>query len=189
VIIGDSGTVAVSADWENWAATRLPQEQWGCWLLIYGNGQFVAVGLKGIILTSPDATTWTKMNSGVTGDFCSIAYGNNKFLVVGWDFVLVSQADGTVGIKKPAIARTPDKQIKFTLADKSLNGRMPFSTSSAPAQVELFNCAGKRILATSVTARNGILSIPTSGLPAGKYVIGIRAGRRDQIRSSFVLAR
>ena len=45
---------------------------------------------NGIILSSPDGTTWTKRNSGV-GDYLSdVTYGKDKFVVVGNRTVLTS---------------------------------------------------------------------------------------------------
>jgi hypothetical protein len=197
---GGQGPIPNSQNGQDWSLVNFGSG-YSFWAIAYGNGRFEiaghyavpsewkSAGVQGVILTSPDAINWTRINSGTIKNLNSVAFGNNKFVAVGNDAILVSQADDSVGIKKFPISRTPDGRIKFTLADNGIVVHMPFSTSSTPAQIELFNCSGKRILKTSVTVQNGILNIPTMGLPAGNYVFGIRVGCKDQVRSSFTLER
>ncbi|MER3480299.1 MAG: hypothetical protein C4327_07400 [Meiothermus sp.] len=47
----------------------------------YGNGIFVAVGLNGTLLTSPDGVEWTGRYSD--SDLKGITYGNGTFVAVG----------------------------------------------------------------------------------------------------------
>ncbi|MHB8523206.1 MAG: cell wall-binding protein, partial [Limisphaerales bacterium] len=49
----------------------------------YGNGEFVAVGDAGTIVTSPNGVAWTSRNSGTTNWLGSVAYGNGRFVAVG----------------------------------------------------------------------------------------------------------
>src|SRR4030095_16915263 len=49
----------------------------------YSNGLWVAVGTRGVIITSPDGSEWTLRNSGTTDDLNDVAYGNGFFMVVG----------------------------------------------------------------------------------------------------------
>ena len=60
----------------------------------YGNGQFVAVGESGTVLTSPDGTTWTERNSGTTRDLNGVTYGNGTFVVVGSPGIIITSSDG-----------------------------------------------------------------------------------------------
>jgi len=57
--------------------------------IAYGNGTFVAVGLDGLILSSPDGITWTQKNSGVIGDLFGITFANNKFVTVGENGIIL----------------------------------------------------------------------------------------------------
>jgi hypothetical protein len=76
----------------------------------YGNNTFVIVGFNGIILTSPDGTIWTAMNSGINDVFFTgVTYGNDIFVVVGYNsfggnysFILTS-FDGTAWTTKAII--------------------------------------------------------------------------------------
>jgi hypothetical protein len=66
----------------------------------YGNGQFVAVGFFGTVLTSPDAVTWTSRLPEGDGILEDVAYGNGRFVAVGgqydWDSTTVlTSTEGT----------------------------------------------------------------------------------------------
>ena len=51
--------------------------------ITYGNNLFVAVGVSGTILTSPDGITWTSRTSGTNNWLDGITYGNGLFVAVG----------------------------------------------------------------------------------------------------------
>ncbi len=97
VAVGDKGTVVRSTDAEHWevvidrtnvvsyTGVSSPDDI-SFTGAAYGNGLFVISGSKGVILTSPDAQTWTKRDSGVTSDFTLADYftlnGNGAFYVL-----------------------------------------------------------------------------------------------------------
>jgi hypothetical protein len=55
----------------------------GLWQSItYGNGLFVAVGSSGIVMTSPDGSTWTARTGAASNDWQSITYGNGLFVAI-----------------------------------------------------------------------------------------------------------
>ena len=47
------------------------------------SGLFIAVGQEGVILTSPDGTTWTSSTSGSSENLWNSYYGNSTFVTVG----------------------------------------------------------------------------------------------------------
>ena len=49
----------------------------------YGNGQFVAVGFGGTIVTSTDGVSWVQRESGTQNYLKGVAYGNGQFVAVG----------------------------------------------------------------------------------------------------------
>jgi hypothetical protein len=60
----------------------------------YGNGVFVAVGYYGLLFTSGDGRTWTRIGDEPTGDtFTGVAYGNGRF-VAGRAGLIISSVDG-----------------------------------------------------------------------------------------------
>lgn len=61
----------------------------------YLNGQYLAVGELGTILTSTDATNWVARNSGTTMELRDCAYGAGKYVVVG-DYGTVLTSPDTI---------------------------------------------------------------------------------------------
>lgn len=58
--------------------------------IIFGGGQYVAVGAAGAILTSPDGVVWTSRSSNVIDDLALITYGNSVYVIAGSSYVLTS---------------------------------------------------------------------------------------------------
>jgi hypothetical protein len=58
--------------------------------LTFANGQFVAVGGRGTVLTSAQGTNWTHQDPGTSDTLRGIAYGSNQFVAVGQSFALTS---------------------------------------------------------------------------------------------------
>jgi hypothetical protein len=67
-----------------------------------GNGQFVAVGENGNIITSSDGTNWISRQIGAAINFNGIAYGNGLFVAVGLD-VIDSYVHGAIYISTNAV--------------------------------------------------------------------------------------
>jgi len=61
-----------------------------------GNGQFVAVGKGGRILTGSNGQSWTARTSGTGSDLYGAAYGSGIFVVVGANGVILSSVDNGV---------------------------------------------------------------------------------------------
>lgn len=59
----------------------------------YVNGQFVAVGAAGTLLTSPDGTTWTVRTSNTNNSLRHVAYGAATYVAVGDAGTIVSSGD------------------------------------------------------------------------------------------------
>ncbi len=72
----------------------------------YGNGKFVAVGDGGIILSSPDAITWTKRTSGTTENLNTPTYGKGKFVIVGNHGTILISSDGETWIPRTPYSGT-----------------------------------------------------------------------------------
>lgn len=65
--------------------------------LCYGNSVWVCVGAHGDILTSTDASAWTKRTTAAVdpGMLMGVAWAVNKFIVVGNKGLILTSADGT----------------------------------------------------------------------------------------------
>jgi hypothetical protein len=68
----------------------------GLYDVTYGNGLYVAVGVSGVILTSPDDITWTGRTSGTTRNLNCITYGNNLYIVAGDSGKIFTSSDGII---------------------------------------------------------------------------------------------
>jgi hypothetical protein len=64
--------------------------------IAYGNGQFVAVGSAGAILTSADGADWVSRESGTQRNLAGIAYGGGQFVAVGAALRGTGEFDGFV---------------------------------------------------------------------------------------------
>lgn len=71
-------TAASSPDGVTWTSRTIPSGAYH--QVIYGGGQFVAIGL-GCAATSPDGITWTARTQPVSDYAGSIAYGNGLYVV------------------------------------------------------------------------------------------------------------
>ncbi len=65
----------------------------------YGNGQFVAVGQAGAVVSSSDGVSWTQRRRPTTADLYGIAYGNGQFVAVGGG-TIVTSADGVTWVQR-----------------------------------------------------------------------------------------
>jgi len=94
VFVGTFGpAVRVTANGDTLAAPSLPVTA-VLRDVAFLNGQFVAVGDNGTILTAPGAaTTWTQRTSGTTARLNAVAYGNGHYLAVGDGGVVVDSTD------------------------------------------------------------------------------------------------
>jgi len=60
--------------------------------MVWGNGQYVAVGKNGLVMTTPDGVTWTTRRWLDTDDLKAVAWGAGKYIAVGTlGLVLISQ--------------------------------------------------------------------------------------------------
>jgi hypothetical protein len=62
--------------------------------ITYGNNTFVAVGVPGIIFTSPDGATWTQRYSVPSYAFTGVAYGNGTFVAMEFSGIILFSTDG-----------------------------------------------------------------------------------------------
>ncbi|PPD53658.1 MAG: hypothetical protein CTY12_04640, partial [Methylotenera sp.] len=77
----------------------------------FGDGLFVVVGASGSILTSPDGSTWTVRNSGLTlenniqwtDDLFDVTYGNGVFVAVGMNGRCITSSNGINWTKQHSV--------------------------------------------------------------------------------------
>lgn len=116
VFVGTFGpAVRVTANGDSLAAPALPLTA-VLRSVAFLNGQFVAVGEGGTILTAAGAATnWTQRTSGTTARLNSVAYGNGHYLAVGDGGVVVDSTDGVSWTVRSA--NTPANLLGIAFGD------------------------------------------------------------------------
>ena len=64
------------------------------------NGDFLAVGQQGTMLSSHDGVNWTKRNTGTSNDLLQVAYGAATYVAVGSNGTIISSADSATWSKQ-----------------------------------------------------------------------------------------
>ncbi len=62
--------------------------------ITYGNGEYVAVGDSGTIITSPDGKNWAKQLSGTARELFCVTWGDNLFVAAGDSGVALTSPNG-----------------------------------------------------------------------------------------------
>ncbi len=81
--------------------------------IVFGGGQFVAVGSNGEVLTSNEGTNWTHQVSGASDHLVGIAYGNSRFVAISRGLALASSDARTW--KTTFLSDTPDADAIYGL--------------------------------------------------------------------------
>ncbi|MBL9168383.1 MAG: hypothetical protein JNN07_11630 [Verrucomicrobiales bacterium] len=88
-------TVTPSGPLDRWTRRNpLPQSH-PLLAVAHGTNQFVAVGERGTILTSPDGSNWALQSGRADVSLNGVTYGGGLFVAVGGGGTILSSADGT----------------------------------------------------------------------------------------------
>jgi hypothetical protein len=195
VAVGSLGTILKSTDGSNWIIIN-SGTSWDLRSVTYGNRQFVAVGDSGKILTSFDGMTWTTKSSGTNALLNSVTYANgqsgeqaDQFVAVGEGGVILTSNADNIGAIQTNPQKPATRSIKIKITNSFISASLPFAKVFGLWRVELYTISGKRIYSATTKAQNGILKIPSSGFPVGKYSMSITEENNRTSISSFVLTR
>jgi len=87
--------ILTSPDGINWTKTLLEIDQKsGFNSVIWGGGQFVAVGGYGLVMTSPDGINWTSRTTGITNSINDITWIGNMYVAAADFGVILTSLDG-----------------------------------------------------------------------------------------------
>jgi hypothetical protein len=94
MVVGEWGQLYTSTDGITWMNNSSPGEIY-CWYYsaAYGNGVYVVVGYGRIILSSPDANSWTCRSWTNFHTLNTVTFGNGKFLAAGGKGTIISSSD------------------------------------------------------------------------------------------------
>src|SRR5437870_3268080 len=85
---------------DDWSVIKPSQTGIALYAIGYGNGQFVAVGYPGAILTSVDGVNWVQRQSVTTNALTGIAFANGQFVVVGKRRTILTSANGVDWVER-----------------------------------------------------------------------------------------
>ena len=131
VVVGYSGTIIRSSLLATiWNAAAPPTAQ-NLNAVTYGGNIFVAVGLGGTVLTSPDGIAWTAQRLGFNTDLYGVAYGGATFTAVGGSGAIFTSPDGINWLPASSPATSTFVRVKYAngvFVIVGLNGTIVTST-------------------------------------------------------------
>lgn len=140
----------------------------------YGNGQFIAVGNNGTIITSPDGITWTTRTSGTSNGLLGIVYGNGQFIAVGNSSTILTSPDGVNWTTRSSGTSIPIlSAITFGDGHYVVTGWKSWGDNTILTSTDGINWTGKMVGAWAttidgVTYGNGLFVAVGGGWNAGR---------------------
>jgi hypothetical protein len=173
VAAGNNGTILNSTNGTDWTInnTGITTSDYFA-SIVYGNHQFMAVGGNNVY-TSKDGKIWTSQKIGVPQNINGVTYGNNQFLVVGdMKAILSLHSDSTTVAVQQRNKTSRTKQLTISNIHNVIVVTLSAEFNTVDKiKVDLFSVTGKRSFSVVGHASGRNLSIPVSGIPAGKYII------------------
>ena len=167
----------------------------------FGKNLFVAVGGGGTVITSPDGTTWTKRESGTTGDLKNVLCANDaNCIAVGADGIFrISSDDGitwkTVNTQNMAalygVGAGNDQVVIAGAAGtiiytNNINESKPFITATTPVIYNLYSIAYGNKLFVAVGGSGTIITSDASTWT--KQISGTTTDIPNDLRSVIFVA-
>lgn len=142
--------------------------------VIYGGGQWVAVGDSGAVWTSSDAKTWTSQSSGKTGNLNGINYTGTTYFACGDAGIIITSTDGitwtdrSVAISENLNNCSVANGVYFITGGSATVGRLYSSTNGTTWTARTLPTAMQRALFDVIYYNNGTTS--------RYYVVGSASG-------------
>jgi hypothetical protein len=96
IAVGDYPGLVTSTNGKDWHANQfynLAAEEW-LWSAVWTGSQYVVVGNKGLVITSPDGSTYTRRTSNFSGILRSLLRSGNLLVAVGDSGTILTSSDG-----------------------------------------------------------------------------------------------
>ncbi len=94
VLLNQEASILTSLDGVHWERVFWDYGLVGLFGLAYGQGQFVVVGERGLVLTSDDGLAWRQIDSGGEDTLTDVVYGDGQFVAVSREGSALSSRDG-----------------------------------------------------------------------------------------------
>jgi hypothetical protein len=158
-------TNAAGITWSS-RTTPLPIKEWND--IVYGNGQFVAVGNAGALMTSPNGVTWTSRTAAANNNWNSIAFAENTFVAVsetGTGNRVMTSTDGITWISRTSAANDNWASIAYGNGKFVAIGRSGSTMSSPDGITWTLGRSTDGVEWTAITYGNGIfVAVGTAAL-------------------------
>ncbi len=197
----DAGLFLSTNNGAKWTAanTGLTKDTVNCFAVIGGGIIFAGTLSNGVFLSTNNGASWAAVNSGLTDLFVSslavkdsiIFAGTTNFMGAGsgvWRRPIAQMAGVINPESRPGTRGQYTRGFDIKVSRSSISVSLQEGLDIAARNVELYTSAGKRIYSALWNTRNGILTIPVSGLANGMYFISVTGS--SYIRpSSFILTK
>ena len=124
--------------------------------VVFGNGQFVAVGTNAIIQTSPDGKQWVTRYSSLSESLYSIAYGGGQFVAVGPGGLVLRSSNGQNWVAGSSGPAANHKGITYANGQFVAVGAQGSISTSTDGGMWTARTSGTAVDLSSVIYGNGI---------------------------------
>jgi len=166
-------------------ANRVPAPDIYASALTYYDGQFVAVGLFGAVVTSTNAIDWIPVNSGTTNSLSTVVFGGGAYVAGG--AVLLHSADAKVWVNLSSGNTADLNAVAYGNGRFVAAGAGGSILSSADALQWIASQSGTNDLYAVAYANGLFVSVGASGTietsPDAKTWVGRASGITDNLLS------
>ncbi|MEN9309076.1 MAG: hypothetical protein RL173_3008, partial [Fibrobacterota bacterium] len=174
VMVGSNGTIMTSPDGLNWTR-RSAGTTSDLYSVTYGGDRFVVSGVNDTVLVSVDGAAWVGHRiARSSGGFLDMIFDGKSFVgVSGEGTIMTSPLDATTGVVSTG------KSAELFGATRVADGfRIHLATASrGDVAVQIRDLSGKVVHEVGASPIGQKLTISTSGLAYGSYVLSVREGR------------
>ena len=140
--------VMISSGLDDWTAIETGADT-PLYGVAYGNGQFVAVGHAGTVITSVNGSEWTEQDSTTDETLNAVAHGDGYFVAVGGEGIVRYSQDGMLWQEPATLPETTKAYRDITYgdgrfvavasADSIIHASSPTQWSTASTPAGLYN--------------------------------------------------
>ena len=120
---------------------------------------FVAVGIQGIIYTSPDAVTWTARTSKTSFDLKAVAWSGTEFAAIGSANTVVTSPDGVTWTAQNGVPGSGEMLQFVSTGSSAYSGALNALQLTEPTVQSLAIAGGTEYGSTKFTGHSGDLVV------------------------------
>jgi len=168
--------------WTQSALTRMPQS------IVFGKSQFVAVGLGDTLYASYDGITWVPSKAPGSAIFTSVTYGKDLFIAVGTNGTIISSNSDKTRVVKNGDKTMRSNQLTHRIFQNNISMTVPLLMQNGKGEAVFFNIVGKKCYSSTIVINDRRVTIPSTALPKGIYIVWITDNCHHAASQPFILA-